>query len=218
MNNGIIVSLKNVGVQYKKRFSLKVRKSNIFWALEDISLDIHKGESIGIRGVNGAGKSTLLKVIAGIISPDRGSISTIKGIFPGLLTIRTGFNLYLNGIDNAILKGLYLGMTKEYIKSKIADITELSGLGNAILDPVSTYSAGMLTRLSFCINYFCAPDLLLIDESLGVGDAEFKKKSSALIHELVRSDRTVVVVSHEQEALESLCDKIYTIEKGRILR
>lgn len=212
----IIVSLKHVGVQYKKRYSLKERKANIFWALEDVSLDIYKGESIGIRGINGAGKSTLLKVIASIIAPNRGAVNRIEGISSGLLTIRTGFNLYLNGIDNAILKGLYLGMTKEYIQSKIADITDLSGLGKAMLDPVNTYSAGMLTRLSFSISYFCAPDLLLIDESLGVGDAQFKKKSGTLIHELVRSDRTVVVVSHEEEALESLCDKIYTLDKGRI--
>lgn len=215
-NSNTLVSLKNVGIKYKKRFSFKQRKSNIFWALQDISLDIKKGESIGIRGKNGAGKSTLLRVIAKIIEPNKGTVDFAEGTHSGLLTIKTGFNLYLNGIDNAILKGLYLGVTKEYIKNKISEITELSGLGSAMKDPVSTYSSGMLARLGFAINYFCTPDLLLIDESLGVGDTEFKKKSQKLIHSLVKSDKTVVVVSHEEEALETLCDKIYSIENGTI--
>ena len=216
-NHQTIASLNNVGIKYKKRFSLRHRKANMFWALNDISLDIKKGESIGIRGKNGAGKSTLLRVIAKIIEPNKGSIEFANGIHAGLLTIQTGFNLYLSGIDNAILKGLFLGVTKKYIKSKITDITELSGLGNAMEDPVSTYSSGMRARLGFAINYFCTPDLLLIDESLGVGDAEFKQKSKMLIHELVKSDKTVVVVSHEEQALESLCDKIYSIENGAII-
>lgn len=214
MTQDIIVSLKNVGVKYKKRFSLKISQSNEYWALTDINLQIKRGESIGIRGRNGAGKSTLLRVIAKIISPNRGTIDIQPGIHSGLLTLQTGFNLFLNGIDNAILKGLYLGVTREYIESKIPDIIELSGLEKVIKDPVSTYSAGMRARLGFATNYFCTPDLLLIDESLGVGDASFKEKSRELIRGLVHSDKTVVVVSHEQEALEALCDRILTIDGG----
>jgi len=216
MNDDILISLRHVGIKYKKRFSLKERKANEFWALQDINLDIKKGESIGIRGRNGAGKSTLLKVIARIIDPNRGEVQFHENIHTGLLTLRTGFNLFLDGVDNAILKGLYLGVTKDYIKSKLQDIRALSELGSAMDDPVGTYSSGMLSRLGFAINYFCTPDLLLIDESLGVGDAAFKQKSKKLIRDLVKSDKTVVVVSHEQKSLEALCDTIYTVRDGVI--
>lgn len=210
----IMVSLKEVGVCYKKRFSLKARRSNAHWALENVNLDIHKGEAIGINGRNGAGKSTLLRVLAGLISPNRGSISVEKGYRAGLLTLHSGFNPYLNGKDNAILKGLYLGVKKEYLESKLPDIIELSGLGEHFYDLVKAYSSGMAARLAFAVNYFCMPDLLLIDETLGVGDREFKQKSKLLIRELIRSDKTVVVVSHEEEALAAITDRTYTLEKG----
>lgn len=210
----IIVSLKNVGVCYKKRFSLKKRKSNTYWALQDINLEISHGESIGICGRNGAGKSTLLRVLAGIVSPNRGVITIAEGVRSGLLTLQSGFNPYLNGADNAILKGLYMGMKKEYIQSKMNEIIELSGLGVAFYDPIETYSSGMAARLGFAVNYFCMPELLLIDETLSVGDKQFKQKSKLLIRELIQSNKTVVIVSHDEEALASLTSKIYTLEEG----
>ena len=213
----VIASLKHVGVCYKKRFSLKVRRANHHWALEDVSLEVRKGEAIGIAGRNGAGKSTLLRVLAGLISPNRGSITFADNCRAGLLTLQSGFNPYLNGEDNAILKGLYMGVTKEYLASKMADIIELSGLGEHFYDHVKTYSSGMAARLAFAVNYFCMPDLLLIDETLGVGDREFKQKSKLLIRELIRADKTVVIVSHEEEALTALTDKIYTLTKGTLL-
>lgn len=213
----IIASLKNVGVYYKKRFSLKRKKSNAYWVLQDINLDIRHGEAIGIRGHNGAGKSTLLRVLAGVVSPNRGQALIAEGCRAGLLTLQSGFNPYLNGADNAILKGLYMGVTKEYIQSKMADIIELSGLGKKFYEHTGTYSSGMAARLGFAVNYFCMPDLLLIDETLGVGDREFKEKSKLLIRELIRSDKTVVIVSHEEKALQSLADKVYTLEKGVLI-
>lgn len=213
----VIVSLKQVGVCYKKRFSLKARRSNSHWALENVNLDIHRGEAIGISGRNGAGKSTLLRVLAGLISPNRGTISVAAHCRAGLLTLQSGFNPYLNGVDNTILKGLYLGVKKEYLVSKMADIIELSGLGEHFYEPVKTYSSGMAARLGFAINYFCMPDLLLIDETLGVGDKEFKQKSKLLIRELIRSDKTVVIVSHEEEAMAALVNKMYHLENGVLL-
>ncbi len=210
----IIVSLKNVGLCYKKRFSLKKRKSNTYWALQDINLEISHGESIGICGRNGAGKSTLLRVLAGIVSPSRGMITIAEGVRSGLLTLQSGFNPYLNGVDNAILKGLYMGMKKEYIQSKMNEIIELSGLGVAFYNPIETYSSGMAARLGFAVNYFCMPDLLLIDETLSVGDKQFKQKSKLLIRELIQSNKTVVIVSHDEEVLASLTSKIYTLEEG----
>lgn len=213
----IIASLKNVGVCYKQRFSLKRRKSNAYWALQDVNLDIRHGEAIGIRGHNGAGKSTLLRVLAGLVAPNRGEVTVAEGCRSGLLTLQSGFNPYLNGADNAILKGLYMGVKKEYIQSKMADIIELSGLGQKFYEHTGTYSSGMAARLGFAVNYFCMPDLLLIDETLSVGDREFKQKSKLLIRELIRSDKTVVIVSHEEEALMSLTNKIYTLEKGVLI-
>jgi lipopolysaccharide transport system ATP-binding protein len=210
----IIVSLKNVGLCYKKRFSLKRRKSNAYWALQDVNLEIFHGESIGICGKNGAGKSTLLRVLAGVVSPDRGVVTIAEGIRSGLLTLQSGFNPYLNGVDNAILKGLYMGMKKEYIQSKMSEIIELSGLGAAFYDHIETYSSGMAARLGFAVNYFCVPDLLLIDETLSVGDKQFKQKSKLLIRELIQSNKTVVIVSHDEEALASLTSKVYTLENG----
>ena len=213
----IIASLKNVGVFYKQRFSLKRRKENAYWALQDVNLDIRHGEAIGIRGHNGAGKSTLLRVLAGLISPNSGEAFIAKGCRAGLLTLQSGFNPYLNGVDNAILKALYMGVSKEYIQSKIPEIIELSGLGKKFYEQTGTYSSGMAARLGFAVNYFCMPDLLLIDETLGVGDREFRQKSKLLIRELIRSDKTVVIVSHEEEALTSLTNKIYTLEKGVLI-
>lgn len=213
----IIASLRNVGVFYKQRFLLKRKKSNAYWALQDVNLDIRHGEAIGIRGHNGAGKSTLLRVLAGIVSPNKGDAMIAEGCRAGLLTLQSGFNPYLNGVDNAILKGLYMGVKKEYIQNKMADIIELSGLGKKFYEHTGTYSSGMAARLGFAVNYFCMPDLLLIDETLGVGDREFKQKSKLLIRELIRSDKTVVIVSHEEEALASLTNKIYTLEKGVLM-
>lgn len=213
----VIASLKNVGVCYKKRFSLKKKRLNHYWALQDVNLEIRHGQSIGIRGRNGAGKSTLLRVLAGLVSPNKGEIVLAHNCRAGLLSLQSGFNPYLNGADNAILKGLYMGVKKEYLQYKMSEIIELSGLGAAFYDQVSTYSSGMAARLGFAINYFCMPDLLLIDETLGVGDKEFKEKSKLLIRELIRSDKTVVIVSHEESALESLTDKIYTLEKGVLM-
>lgn len=213
----IVASLKHVGVFYKQRYSLKRQKSNAYWALQDINLEIHHGEAIGIRGHNGAGKSTLLRVLAGIVSPNRGEAKIAEGCRAGLLTLQSGFNPYLNGVDNAILKGLYMGVTREYIQSKMSEIIELSGLGQKFYNQTGTYSSGMAARLGFAVNYFCMPDLLLIDETLGVGDREFKQKSKLLIRELIQSDKTVVIVSHEEDALVSLTDKIYTLEHGVLI-
>lgn len=213
----VVASLKNVGVFYKQRFSLKRSKTNAYWALQDINLEIRHGESIGIRGRNGAGKSTLLRVLAGLVSPNQGTAVIAEGCRAGLLTLQSGFNPYLNGVDNAILKGLYMGVKKDYIHSKMAEIIELSGLSSAFYEQTGTYSSGMTARLGFAVNYFCMPDLLLIDETLGVGDKEFKQKSKLLIRELIRSDKTVVIVSHEESALAALTDKIYTLEKGVLI-
>ncbi len=210
----IVASLQHVGVYYKKRYSFKESRSKPYWALKDVNLDIRQGESIGIQGKNGAGKSTLLRVLAGLILPNTGTAFITNSYRTGLLNLQSGFNPNLNGVDNAILKGLYMGVKKEYIQNKMLEIVLLSELGEAFWDPVRTYSSGMVARLGFAVNYFCMPDLLLIDETLGVGDNAFKQKSRSLIDELVRSDKTVVIVSHDESLLNTLASKIYTIEDG----
>lgn len=216
-NRNLLISLKDVGLRYQKGYSIKNRKHKD-WVLRNINLDIYHGESIGIIGENGAGKSTLLRLIAGLITPNEGQISKHKLTRTGLLALKAGFNSYLSGYDNIILKALYMGVSKAYIKSKINEVIELSGIGDSIYNAVNTYSSGMSARLGFAISYFCAPDLLLIDEALGVGDKAFKQKSKEMIANLVRSDRTVILVSHDEQTIESLCDRSIEIRKGQIIK
>ena len=166
------LSAKNIGVTYCGMSGLKGRK-NQYKALSDISFDINSGDSIGIIGRNGAGKSTLLKVLAGIISPDVGSIHN-AGVKVSLLTLQASFDGELTGRRNILLSGLLLGFSKTEINERLESIIEFSEIGRFIDRPVKTYSTGMKARLGFSISHKLEPEVLLRDETLGVGDAEFK--------------------------------------------
>lgn len=201
----VIISLKNVGIRYKRRGGL-FRKPEYFQALENVSFDIHRGETLGIVGRNGAGKSTLLKVIAGIIHPDEGELVN-HGVTASLLTLQAGFDPELPGTDNAIISGMLMGYTRKQVESRIGEITEFSELGDFIHEPVKTYSSGMRSRLGFSVAMYMTPDVLLLDEILSVGDKQFRKKAETEMMRKLHSDQTVLLVSHSEQQVERLCGR-----------
>lgn len=208
----ILVRLNHVAVSYQRRNGF--RNQPVFWALQDITLSIFHGETIGIIGRNGVGKSTLLRLIAGIITPDKGSVLYAEKCHASLLSLQVGFIPQLTGRENAILSGMLLGMQRSAVEAKMKEIIEFSELNDFIDLPISTYSTGMRARLGFSIAFQADPDILLVDEVLGVGDAEFREKSSRAMRQKIRSNKTVVLVSHNPQTIRSLCDRVIWIEKG----
>ncbi|MGH8501274.1 MAG: ABC transporter ATP-binding protein [Gammaproteobacteria bacterium] len=206
-----ILRLQNVGVSYQRRSGLFRRTP--FWALRNVSFDLYRGESLGVIGGNGAGKSTLLKLIAGIIDPDSGHVQRAD-LRAAMLSLRIGFLPYLTGRENAILSGMLMGIRRREIERNMDEIIAFSGLKDFIDQHLNTYSAGMKARLGFAVAFLSDPDILLVDEALGVGDAQFRRKSGKLMREKIKSDKTVVIVSHSTAQLRALCDRIVWIDKG----
>lgn len=219
------IEVKDVHIHYKlmKNFSIQrnllkrdAEKAEILEAVKGISFQVEKGEILGITGKNGSGKSTLLRAIAGVFSPNEGSID-LKGHSVSLLSLGVGFKDSLTGRDNIFLSGMLLGFNKEQIQKKEEAIIEFSELGNFIDMPVKTYSSGMYSKLAFAITSSLETDIMLIDEVLSVGDEHFKKKSMARMEELIGDkNRTVLIVSHSIETLEKLCDRILWMNDGLI--
>jgi len=190
--------------------------SDYVWALQDVSFEVKQGDVLGIIGKNGAGKSTLLKILSRVTSPTTGVIKT-KGRIASLLEVGTGFHPEMTGRENIYLNGAILGMTKKEIKSKIDEIIEFSGCQRYIDTPVKRYSSGMTVRLAFAVAAFLEPEILVVDEVLAVGDAEFQKKAIGKMQDISRGGgRTVLFVSHNMAAVKSLCTKCIVIENGRI--
>jgi len=207
-----ILALEHVGVAYPRGRGLRHRDH--FWALQDVSLSLHSGETLGVVGRNGVGKTTLLRVIAGIIDPDRGSIHN-AGIRASMLSLQVGFVNQLTGRENAILSGMLLGASRARIEAVMEEIVAFSELEEFIDEPVGSYSAGMKARLGFSVAMQADPDVMLIDEVLGVGDTHFRKKSADAIRARIRSDRAVILVSHNVGMMKDLCDRVVWIERGR---
>ena len=208
----VAISLQNVGVYYRRQGSL-LHRGEPFWALKDVSFNLYHGEALGIIGRNGAGKSTMLRLMAGIIRPDRGRLSNY-GYGASLLSLQVGFVSYLTGRKNAILSGLLLGLTYEQIEEKMLSIIEFAELGEFIDQPINSYSSGMKARLGFSVAFHVDPDILLIDEVLGVGDAEFQRKSTEVMKAKIRSNKTVVMVSHQASVIRELCNRAVWIHDG----
>jgi lipopolysaccharide transport system ATP-binding protein len=206
-----IVTMENVGVAFNAQLRVG---SPRYWALEDVSLTLARGERLGVVGRNGAGKSTLLRTIAGIITPDRGRV-TRAPVSCQLLSLALGFMPHLSGRDNAILSGLMLGLRYREIVQRLPAILEFSELGDFFGQPISSYSTGMLSRLGFSVALQVEPDVLLIDEVLAVGDAEFQEKSGAALRERIHGGTTVVFVSHGDAQIRQVCDRALWIEHGR---
>ena len=185
-----------------------------FWALEDITFDVKQGEILGIIGKNGAGKSTLLKIISRVTTPTRGQIK-IKGRVACLLEVGTGFHPELTGRENIYLNGAILGMSNAEIKKKFDEIVDFAGVGEFIDTPVKRYSSGMYIRLGFSVAAHLDPEILLVDEVLAVGDAEFQKKCLGKMSEVSRGGRTVFFVSHNMLAVKKLCMKAVLLDRGK---
>lgn len=197
-------------------FSRKAQKEE-FWALQEISIDVTRGEVIGIIGRNGAGKSTLLKILSRITEPTRGRIG-LKGRVASLLEVGTGFHPELTGRENIFLNGAILGMSRREIKSRFDEIVEFAGVAKFIDTPVKRYSSGMYVRLAFAVAAHLEPEILIVDEVLAVGDAEFQKKCLGKMREVAsRGHRTVFFVSHQLPSVIALCSRACLLENGRLV-
>ncbi|MCL4127084.1 UNVERIFIED_CONTAM: hypothetical protein GTU68_017507 [Idotea baltica] len=208
-----IIELKNVGVTYKERKSLF--KSEEYQALKDVSFDVYKGEVLGVIGRNGAGKSTLLRLLAGIIKPDKGEVvHHTKSV--SLMALAAGFDPNLSGRQNAIISGMLIGYSKKQIEAQLDEIKTFSELQAFFEKPAKTYSSGMRARLAFSIAMYTSPDVLLIDEVLGVGDVSFKQKAEQALEEKITSDITVIIVSHSEAQVSRLAERIVWVDGGKV--
>lgn len=229
-NKDLSIEVKNISLSFDvgndkidnlKEYVIRTIKHNKekitrFQALKNISFKIYKGEKVGIIGYNGAGKSTLLNVITGIYPPESGEVRTYGRISP-LLSLGAGFDLNYSGRENIYLNGAILGYDKQFLESKYEEIVKFSELEEFIDFPVKNYSSGMIAKLGFSIATIVEPDILIIDEVLGVGDVNFKKKSSDKIRSLMDKGTTVLLVSHSIPQIRQLCDKAIWIDQGRIV-
>ena len=228
-DDNVAIELRNVSLSFKigndkidnlKEYVIRTLKRNkekktIFKATDDVSFKIYKGEKVGLIGYNGAGKSTLLKIISGVYSPDEGDV-IINGNIAPLLSLGAGFDKNYSGRENIFLNGAILGYGEKFLREKYDEILEFSELGDFINLAVKNYSSGMLSKLGFSIATIVDPDILILDEVLGVGDITFRKKSKEKLKSLMESNTTVLLVSHSIPEIRSICDKAIWIEKGKV--
>ena len=228
-SDNVAIELKHVSLSFKigndkidnlKEYVIRTinrtkEKKKEFKATDDVSFKIYKGEKVGLIGYNGAGKSTLLKIISGVYAPDEGEV-IINGNIAPLLSLGAGFNKNFSGRENIFLNGAILGYNEEFLRSKYDEIVEFSELGEFIDFPVKNYSKGMLSKLGFSIATVVDPNILILDEVLGVGDVQFKKKSRERLQSLMESHTTVLFVSHSISDIRTICQKAIWIENGRI--
>ncbi len=214
MNDKAIISLKNVACAfYTRKGRLRLRKVE---ALKNICLDIFAGETLGIVGSNGAGKSTLLQVLAGVLNPTSGHIHINNDLKCSLLTLNLGLSPELTGRENAILNCMYLGHTRKEAVARLDSIIEFAEIGDFIDEPVRTYSTGMSARLGFAAAMQMESNVMLIDETLGVGDAYFQQKSSKALREKMKTGMATVLVSHSKPTLKKLCTRLAWLKDGKI--
>ena len=211
MNNDRIMSLKEF-VTTALRGKLNYKD---FTALDHVSFQVKKGETLGLIGRNGAGKSTMLKIISGILKPTEGSLRCQGNIVP-MLELGSGFDTDLTGRENIYLNGAILGYSEEFLQSKYDEIVEFSELGQFIEAPIRNYSSGMLARLAFSIATVVQPEILIVDEILAVGDAAFQEKSKKRMMELMGGGTTVLFVSHSLDQIREMCNRVIWLEQGRI--
>ena len=184
--------------------------------LDRISFDFREGDRVGLVGHNGAGKTTLLRVLHGVYEPVGGSLD-IQGRIASLLDITNGFDPDSTGYENIVLRGLMMGVKPSEIRPKMAEIAEFSGLGEYLDLPLRTYSSGMIVRLAFAVSTSVNADILLMDEWLSVGDAEFNEKASLRLHELINKTAIIIIASHDIAMLERVCNRIVRLEHGKII-
>ena len=225
MEKKYAIEVKDLKIRYRcskklsirnSLFSLKKSKTEVFEAVKGVSFNVPEGEIMGIVGKNGSGKSTMLRAIAGIFSPDEGSVD-LHGHTISLLSIGVGFQKKLTGRENIYLSGMLLGFSEEQVKEKMDEIIEFSELGDFIDKPVKTYSSGMYSKLAFSIAVILETEIILVDEVLSVGDAKFRKKSFRKMESLIADEnRTVVIVSHNSANIRKLCTSVLWLHEGKV--
>ena len=211
MNSDRILSLKEF-VTTALRGKLKY---DTFTALEQVSFQVKRGETLGLIGRNGAGKSTMLKIISGILKPTEGEVHCYGNVVP-MLELGSGFDFDLTGRENIFLNGAILGYSREFLESKYEEILAFSELGEFIHSPIRNYSSGMLARLAFSIATVVRPEILIVDEILSVGDADFQAKSRRRMTELMSGGATVLFVSHDLSQIREMCNRVIWLEHGRV--
>ena len=221
------VSMKfNLGIE--KNFSLKEafisifdkkrrKKKGFFWALDDVSFHIKRGEVIGLIGSNGAGKSTLLKVVSGVMKPTKGKVQ-VNGQISPMIELVAGFDSELTARENIYLNGAILGYSKELLDKKFDEIVEFSELIDFLDVPIKNFSSGMVAKLAFSIATIVDPEILIVDEILSVGDIKFQEKSKNKMMEMIKGGTTVLYVSHSLDSIKELCDRVIWLEHGKIIK
>lgn len=221
------VSMKfNLGIE--KNYSMKEafiamfdkrrrQKPTEFWALDDLTFNVKKGEVVGLIGSNGAGKSTLLKVVSGVMKPTKGKIE-VSGVISPMIELGAGFDLELTARENIYLNGAILGYSKEFLEEKFDDIVKFSELEDFLDVPVKNFSSGMTAKLAFSIATVVNPEVLIVDEILSVGDIKFQEKSKGKMLEMIKGGTTVLYVSHSLESIKDLCDRVIWIEHGKLIK
>jgi len=224
-----VITVDNVGMEFNlskekvdslKEFFIKLMKRELkfqpFWALKNVSMDVEKGDRVGLVGLNGAGKSTLLKLISGVMKPTEGRIR-VKGRLSPLLALGAGFDPSYTGRENIFLYGALMGHTKQFIESKFDEIVEFSEIGEFIDVPLKNYSSGMGARLAFSIATAVQPEILILDEVLSVGDAKFQEKSRLRMNSLMEGQVTILFVSHSTDQVRKICDKAVWLHQGKVI-
>lgn len=227
-NKDMLIKVEDVKIKFNlgkenvsglKEYLIKLVKKELFfqefWALKGVSLEIKKGEVFGILGFNGAGKSTLLKVIAGVLKPTEGKITT-KGKIAPLIELGAGFDLELTARENIYLNGAILGHNKSFLNEKFNEIVEFAELEEFLDVPLKNYSSGMVARIAFAIATIVDPDILIVDEILSVGDYKFQEKCRKKIDQMMQKGVTIIIVSHSIQQIKELCTRAILLEKGKV--
>jgi len=218
-NISMMFNLSTEKVDNLKEYIIKLIKGKLFfhefYALDNVSFKVKKGEVFGLVGLNGAGKSTLLKIIAGVLKPTKGEV-IVRGSIAPLIELGAGFNLQLSARENIFLNGAVLGYSNQFMRERFNDIVDFSELHEFIDVPIKNYSSGMISRLAFSIATLVNPDILIVDEVLSVGDYKFRAKCENRIKELLMNGTTVLLVSHSSQQIEKLCDRVLWLEKGKV--
>ncbi len=229
MSKEVMVNVDHLGIRFNlakervdslKEYFLKFAKGSLhfeeFWALNDVNIEIEKGDFYGLVGINGSGKSTLLKTVAGVFKPTKGSV-TVNGTIAPLIELGAGFDMDLTARENIFLNGAVLGFSKQHMMEKFDDIVDFSELHDFLDVPLKNYSSGMVARIAFAIATATRPDILIADEILSVGDYAFQEKCEARMKELLDSGTTVIFVSHSIDQVKRMCNKATWLEKGKVI-
>lgn len=227
-----MISVKNVsmkfdlgidkGSSFKNMFiaifdKKRRRKKEYFWALNNVSFDIKKGEVVGLVGSNGAGKSTLLKVVSGVMKPTKGTVS-VDGTIAPMIELGAGFDMELTARENIYLNGAVLGYSEKFLNEKFDEIVEFSELKDFLDVPVKNFSSGMIAKLAFSISTVVDPEILIVDEILSVGDIKFQEKSHGKMMEMIKGGTTVLYVSHSISNIKEICDRAIWLDHGNIVK